>query len=302
MAKISAIRTVQALRHELGKIGLKRTSGYNGAETRGWIEKNHLGSTGYSIRPLADGQLDWHLVISGRPHMRYREYREIQDDETYSLHSPENPEVVIPKIRKAFAALGIIDVAEVRCTGHQTMWDDDVDFNVRTGKPEWLADWDPANRETASPFRPRLVSGAIGPYSGPAPIAATRALPAYDLGEGEFGLTREGAEFLVSKSGEYRDEPWSKYGVPSLRGDGAFVLERNGEAEVFSPRQVTNFWGDDIDVFVLPRRVFEPEVRYASDIEVLVGGELRVPDFPILDAQLGDGAPWSIELSAVPRP
>lgn len=301
MTKISAVRTVQALRHELELVGLKRTSGLNGADTRGWIEKNHLGSTGYSIRPLPDGTLDWHLVISGRPHMRYREYREIQDDETYSLHSPENPEVVIPKIRKAFAALGI-DVVEAKCTGHQTMWDDDVDFNVTTRKPEWLADWDPCNREAATPFLPRLVSGETNLYSSPAPLAPTRGLPAYALGGGEFGLPREAVGFLVSKSPEYVGKPWAKYGEPSLQEDGSFVLERNGEAVVFKPRRIVNYWGDDVDVFVLPRKAFEPGVRYSSEVPVMVGGEVRVPDFPTLDQQFGDEAPWSPEQSAAPKP
>lgn len=301
MAKISAVRTVQALRHELENVGLRRTSNLNGANTVGWIEKNHLGSTGYSIRPLPDGTLDWHLVVSGRPHMRYSEYREVSGDETYTLHSPDNPEVVIPRIRKAFAALGI-EVKEARCTGHQTMWDDDVDFNVTTAKPEWLADWDPRNRESAAPFLPRLVSGSVAAYSAPARIAATRGLPAYHLGGSEYALTREAVEHIVERSAEYKGQSWSSNGDPSLLPDGSFLVEREGKKAVFSPKRITNFWGDDVDVYVLPKNVFEADVRYSSQVPVMVAGEVRVPDFPTLDAQFSDDAPWSVEPSAAPKP
>ena len=106
--KVSALRAVTALRTALEESGLPRTSRMAGAEMRGWVDRNTSGSTGFSIRPLAGGKLAWHVVVSGKPHLRYRSFREAQGDgDIMEMSEPTNPEVLFPRIAKAFESIGI---------------------------------------------------------------------------------------------------------------------------------------------------------------------------------------------------
>ena len=129
----TAAQTVQDLRTALEAAGLPRASKYNGAEMTGWTD--HLGHTGYSVRPCKDGTLQWHVVISGKPHLAYqRDFDGYSDDE---LSRPVNPESLIPRIRKVFEQMGLT-VFDARCSGWSTAWDDDVDYDIITPRPAWL--------------------------------------------------------------------------------------------------------------------------------------------------------------------
>lgn len=124
------------LKQALADAGMPRTSSYEGGgELTGWTCS--MGSTGFSLRKTDDGGVDWHLVVSGEPLMQFEEYEDAWDGDVNVLHRPTNPEVLYPRIKAVFESLGIA-VQEVRYTGHQTMWDDDVSYNVRTAMPVWL--------------------------------------------------------------------------------------------------------------------------------------------------------------------
>ncbi len=129
----AAAQTVQDLRTALEVAGLPRTSKYNGAEMTGWTD--HFGSTGYSIRPCKDGTLQWHVVISGKPHLQYRPRFDVHSGD--ELHEPVNADSLCPRIRKVFEQMGI-KVLKLKCTGWQTAWDDDVDYDIITEPPAWL--------------------------------------------------------------------------------------------------------------------------------------------------------------------
>lgn len=149
IAKINArtttlvgIEAAQMIKNALAEAGMPRTSTLNGGEVTGWTQA--YGATGFSLRAgrgrrdidgLPEGQVDWHIVISGKPLLRYREYRD-EDDGTY--HLPINPESLNPRIRQVFEALGMT-VHKVSCGGHQSVWDDDVSYNVVTDEPAWLS-------------------------------------------------------------------------------------------------------------------------------------------------------------------
>lgn len=119
------------IKDALATAGLGRTSAMGGAEIRGWTES--LGSTGFSVRKErpAEGALVWHIVISGRPHLRYNEQEECRDGEVYDVHDPVCPERLCGQIRSVFESLGL-SVLSVRYAGHQRHWDDDVEYEIHT--------------------------------------------------------------------------------------------------------------------------------------------------------------------------
>lgn len=131
----TALQWATNVRDALASAGLGRTSRLNGGELTGWT--THMGATGFSLRETTSGQIDWHIVISGRAHLRYQLYKDCRDDEIYELHEPQNPQVLEPRIVEVFTRLGLT-VHGILCTGWQTMWDDDVDYNVLTDRPAGL--------------------------------------------------------------------------------------------------------------------------------------------------------------------
>ena len=121
-------QAAQFIHDALQTIGLPRTSKLNGGEVRGWT--THFGSTGFSVRKdNASGMLQWHVVVSGLPHMSYEE-----DDDG---HRPSRPEVLCPRIKKLFEDMGA-KVSSVKATGWQSAWDDDVSYDIHTDHPVWL--------------------------------------------------------------------------------------------------------------------------------------------------------------------
>jgi hypothetical protein len=131
----TGLQAVTELKEALAQAGFGRTSTLNGAELKGWTKA--FGSTGFSIRQQDDGTLQWHIVLSGKPHFQYRKYKHHSNGETYSYHEPLNTDRIVPALKAVLEGMGI-PVTSIRCTGHQLMWDDDVDFSIVGAHPDWL--------------------------------------------------------------------------------------------------------------------------------------------------------------------
>ena len=144
----TALDVCQSIMDALKEAGLARTSTMSGGELAGWTDA--IGSSGFSCLALstpdirrfvqapANAQLMWHVVISGKPHLRYTEYQDITDrGDTISMHSPDAPELLFPRISAVFLRLGFV-VQETTYSGCQGHWDDDVEYNVFTSHPSWL--------------------------------------------------------------------------------------------------------------------------------------------------------------------
>lgn len=124
------VALMTAIRDVLAAAGLPRTSRLNGGEISGLIEPNHSGSTGFSVKIVGADRLRFHIVISGKPHLRYVQRGE--DTE------PENPQALAPRIKQVFEKVMGYTVFDVQCAGFQLTWDDDVDYEVTTNYPESL--------------------------------------------------------------------------------------------------------------------------------------------------------------------
>lgn len=146
MAVITALEMCQQIKDALAKAGLPRTSGLHGAQITGWTKS--IGSTGFSCKYLPDDEerrfagappdasLMWHIVVSGRPHLIYREHF---GRDGVTLHDPANPELLFAPIRNVFRQLGL-DVVGVRLAGWRDFENDDVAYNIYTkelGGLEW---------------------------------------------------------------------------------------------------------------------------------------------------------------------
>ena len=134
------------VRQALAEHGFPRTSMLNGAELTGWIGPNMFGSFGFSVKvnPKNPAQIFWNIVISGKPHLKYKEYEENQgtdDDPDYiDLHEPISPNGIAGDISRALRSALDLEVISVEHRGHQTHWDDDVEYSVTTLRPSWLTD------------------------------------------------------------------------------------------------------------------------------------------------------------------
>jgi hypothetical protein len=305
---VTGIRGALAMRAALESVGLGRTSKLSGGQVTGWIPTNHYGSTGFSLKPVANGNIDWHLVISGKPHMRYREYREMNgDDDTIDLHEPVNPEVVFPKIRQAFASLGVT-VKDLSFGGAQLHWDDDVSYNVTTDKPEWLGIYDPKNHPPRTSDEPHLVSALLEHMPGLGQLL----VPAYTLPGRILGVTREAADLMIETIATERRWDDLPTGTASFDENGVLVLDRKGRTgpsgfrrgpsppshlnERIAPVDIVNHWGDEVTVWRIPAAWATPTHGFSTTLPVLIAGEMvESPSFGLIDAQHGDGAPWHVE-------
>lgn len=292
---VTGMRASLAIQDALEREGIGRTSGYNGGHTAGWIETNRFGSTGFSLRPRQDGGIDWHIILSGKPHLNYREWKESQGEEgdVIDLHAPTNPEVLYPRIKAAFADIGVT-VRDLRHSGHQTHWDDDVDYDVATDRPDWLGRYDPRNAPV--PVNdPTLVAVS---FSGG--LHAPGRFPAYRLPGDAYLITRAGVEALA----DAKDWQGKPYQPVTVAENGALIIEqvRKGAPPVRinqQMRRVTNVWGDEVEAWMIPKSHLTVLPKFGVDVPVLVAGEMvtAVP-FATIDAQYGDDAPWSV----VPQP
>ncbi len=107
---------------------MPRTSTYAGAEITGLTAA--LGSTGFSVRPQEDGSLRFNVVVSGKgAGVAYRSRTDYQGEEEITVEDPVDEEKLYPRIQQTFERLGM-KVREVRYSGHQLVWDDDIDYAV----------------------------------------------------------------------------------------------------------------------------------------------------------------------------
>jgi len=322
--KVTGKRAVAGVRHALAEAGMARTSRMAGAEPAGWIATNVHGSTGFSVKPnipmerdkkAVPGELLWHVVVSGKPHMRYRKYRWDGDE----LHEPVNPEILLPRIKAVFERLGI-EVRSVECVGHQTMFDDDVNYNVVTGHPAWLEEYKPKN-----PFarcdEPTLAAMVFRSYPSvdtpPAPLSAP--LVGY-VRDGVHFLTRESLEKLVEvlaaqeqaakAEGRATTRDYSsfamfgkapRYGHATLSPEGEFHMTVPGRPACRTkPVEIVNHWGDLVQVWPMPQTWMEARDPFRTDVPFLQDGEMRQElSVPTYEAQFGADAPWAEPAPAV---
>ena len=135
---------MQAVKDNLAKVGLPRTSTLNGGAITGYT--THSGSTGYSVAFLRPEYakmyevsqerqlLNFHVVVSGEAAgLKYEPDYSWDDDADYDdepeYHKPVNPELLEPKIKAVFESMGI-KVILVKVSGWQTHWDDDIEYTV----------------------------------------------------------------------------------------------------------------------------------------------------------------------------
>ena len=306
--QVTAIRAVQGVKAAMEAEGLKRTSRYAGGEIAGWIAMNRLGSTGFSVRPKEDGRLHWHVVLSGRPHMRYSSYRQASGDETTEHHEPVAPEALFGRIRGIFEALGMAP-HDIRVGGWQTMWDDDVDYDVVTDHPAWLEAYDPANGTYEAECGVTLRAAVVRPRPSDVDAPPCKgSLPVYVV-DGEVYLTRESVEAIAKAAADHNREieqlpdrarrmrAAARCSEAELAEDGTFRYRVMGRYQPYEtsekPTTIVNHWGDEVTVWKAPYGMMHPVEPFATAVPVLVGGEMRadVP-FAVYDAQFGP-SPWA---------
>lgn len=298
MPKISGIRAVLAVKSAMADHGLPRTSTLNGAEICGWIDPNLRGSTGFSIRKLPDGNIVWHVVLSGKPHLKYREYREVNGEDTIDLHEPINTERLFPALRRVFEDLDMV-VTSIELSGFQTHWDDDVDYNVTTKPPEWLDTVN--NKHERAQFDPALVTCRMSDHPQ-APMRGLTGLVAYQGNDGLVLLTRQSIDAIAAKMDEVRRYN-NEAGAITIDATDTLIQTspRGQRTSVSQSSRITNFKGDEIDVWAVPGTWVTPEIGFNPKVPFILQGETcKSAPFKVLDEQYGP-APWSTETPA-PKP
>lgn len=210
---ISAVRALLAVTDALARQGLVNREDPFGSRVKGWSPHNVIDSTTTNIGVERDGSLRWHFEVSGKPHLRYRNWTEEKDNdqgETLDLHEPLHPERLLPRIRAAFRETGI-EVTDARYRGHQGHWDDGVNYEVTSPHPAWLerhsavsAELQAAGCPTLCSFELRSRRGALADPMGDLLRSAAQemqgwaTLTGYETGGQGVLLTREALETLVS--------------------------------------------------------------------------------------------------------
>lgn len=298
---VSGTRAAAAVREAMREAGLG-FGDHEGSAVEGWAEPNRYNTLGFGLVPLRDGQVRWCVHLAGKPHLRYVNSRDPDNEER---EEPVNPSILHGRVRAVFEGMGL-DVREVLTGGFQTMWDDTVSYHVTTARPAWLGRYDPTNAMSPGTSGPVLHSFALARASRGILLDRQR-LPGYLDGDRVL-LTREAVEFLVSTHAEaveasraYRRD--GETGTASLGHDGVLMLGRAGfTAARCAPTRVTNHWGDAVEAWPVPPRLFDPRLPFAPDVPFTVEGETVTSlPFAAWDAQHGDEAPWH-EPSTPPRP
>src|SRR5438874_1267116 len=83
------LELVGHVRGALAAAGLPRTSTMNGAALAGLIPPNHGGSTGFSVKIVGANRLEFNVVVSGTPHLRYIHHHD-------GGYEPAQPERLLP--------------------------------------------------------------------------------------------------------------------------------------------------------------------------------------------------------------
>lgn len=308
MSKISGVRATLAVQHAMDQAGLKRTSTLNGGEINGWIEPQYYRSHGFGVKlDKRPGELDWSVVVSGKPHLRYEENKYFDGDEAMTSNDPVNPERLYDRIKKVFESLGIV-VHQVEYTGHQTMWDDDVNYNIRTNHPDWLEAYAPSN-PVPKITQPRLVCARLVETRNTA-VKSFTALPMYQISDrvirdqysslvtfqpNQFGLTKEALLVLIDNVNSLAKHTPSLVDAVRLKGDELHL--KVGFEDVVRPKTITNAWGDDVEIYLWPRSNIALERKYTPACPMLIAGEMTsAPSFPVLDLQFEGEGPWTIEM------
>jgi hypothetical protein len=301
MGDISGIRAVMGVKAALADAGLGRKSKYAGGEIAGWIPDNRFGSTGFSIRPRPDGGLDWHIIISGKPHLRYTERIERRDDEeTIELHEPQNRASLHPAISKVFEKLGI-KVREIDSKDYQTHWDDDVGYEIATDVPEWLDTKDQSNSQKKNETEYTLCACQTGrtdrcPHSN-------GAVPAYRDLNGFYFLTKETIDVMI-RSAKEANKYSSNKTTMAVSDDGVLTYKRDGNPPLQQAScEIENFWGDRVKVWPVPGFWIEPLKEFVPIAPfVMKGKTLTEAPFAEIDAQNGGVAPWLERQAPAPTP
>ena len=308
MTKVSGVRATLAIRHAMAEAGLGRTSNLNGGEINGWIEAHYYRAHGFGVKQdKRPGELDWSVVVSGKPHLRYEENRYFDGDEPMTSNDPTNQEILYPKIKKVFESLGIV-VHHVEYTGHQTMWDDDVSYNIRTNHPDWLEAYAPRN-PLPKVTQPRLVCGRLEADRNTA-IKSLTALPMYQIADevnrdpyssyttykvNQFGLTREAVAILEDNVTSLSKHTPALTDAVRLKDDGLHL--KLTFDTVIKPKTIINAWGDEVEIYLWPRANISLERKYTPACPMLIAGEMNAnPSFPLLDQQFEGVGPWTIEM------
>jgi hypothetical protein len=312
---IGGSRATAGMRHALAEAGLGRTSTLNGAEIRGWIAPDHYGSTGFSVKTAEDGNLVWHVVLSGKPHLRYRTFIE-KDGKggDITMYEPINMDLLHTRIAAAVRSLGI-DVREVRSGGYQTHWDDDVDYEVVTRHPDWLGPFRIEKTFPLVPGKPTLFVGSIDlkEFHADATLGEQvlspgvtqrvsqprHGYPCYVLSDLSVALTRESIDDLLAANATIlrTKDWWRKPQALAIDERGLVLNADDGGTVRLAERMVfENAWGDTVEGFrVLERGVVRCDPWFRPRLPVLVAGSMRTDaGFVIHDSQFGLEAPWSV--------
>jgi hypothetical protein len=317
--KVSGKRAVLAIRDALEAAGLGRDSAYTGGEIAGWIPSNRFGSTGFSVRKETDGGLGWHVVVSGRKHLKYREWTEEEENGSIELHEPIEPERLCPRIADVFRSMGV-PVTKVTCGGGQMHWDDDVSYDVASGHPDWLG-----KPDTANPFQsgegPMLRAMAFSDRYDRSVPRLEGPLAGYVSADASY-LTRESLLALraaAAKAEASRADLVDRLGGPTsprargmttkgmevaLSDDGVLVVAAPGLQDLKArPVTLTNHWGDEVEAWRMPSTWLQPQHAFRPIVPVLLGGEMRdsVP-YATFDEQHGGEAPWIVDRPSAPAP
>lgn len=133
---------------ELDKAGLSRQSSLTGGELRGWTESQ--GSIGFAMRPASNydqkagkwtvdpTRFNAHIVVDGKvAGLKYTtSYEKGYEDDINELQTPNDPQSVRDRIQSVFEDKLGMKVTEVRQSGHQMMWDNDVDYEITMKTPK----------------------------------------------------------------------------------------------------------------------------------------------------------------------
>ncbi len=292
---VSGVRAAAAMREAMRAAGLgfgKR----RGRGVEGWAQPNHYDSLGFGLVPVEGRKVRWCAHLAGKLHLRYRETRD--GDE------PEDPSALHGRLRKVFEGLGL-DVLDVRTGGWSTAWDDDVSYHVTTDRPSWLGPYDTTN--VVSTGTPGPILQALVRSSPNGLLVDRKVLPGYQDGTRRL-LTREGVELLVATHAanvESRKAHATRVeaGDVGLSRDGTMTLRTlDGGTRSIVPETLVNHWGDAVEAWHVPSRLFHPTLPFEPDAPFTVAGETVASlSFADWDAQHGDEAPWH-EPSAAPRP
>lgn len=119
------------MKEQLNTVGYPRVSYMDGGEITGKTQS--IGSTGFSIRELDDGNLRLHFVISGKKaRVPYNRFKEVdRDGEVLDMHKPTKD--ISPEIERALMGTELGNyIVEDSCeqTGYQMHWDDDIEFEL----------------------------------------------------------------------------------------------------------------------------------------------------------------------------